>query len=98
MREAEGRILRLPESVSFDRGTFVEPLGSVLRGQHWALTSDGRSVLIIGAGITGLLHIQVARLNGAGFIAVSDINPDRLELASGEKTEALPEAENKAGD
>jgi L-iditol 2-dehydrogenase len=74
-------ILRLPESVSFEIGTFVEPLGSVLRGQQWAPTSDGRSILIIGAGITGLLHIQVARLNGAGFIAISDINPDRLKVA-----------------
>lgn len=74
-------ILRLPESVSFEIGTFVEPLGSVLRGQQWAPTSDGRSVLIIGAGLTGLLHIQVARLNGAGFVAISDINPDRLKIA-----------------
>jgi L-iditol 2-dehydrogenase len=74
-------ILRLPESVSFEIGTFAEPLGSVLRGQQWAPTSDGRSVLIIGAGLTGLLHIQVARLNGAGFIAISDINPDRLKIA-----------------
>lgn len=74
-------MLPLPGPVSFDAGTFVEPLGSVLRGQQWAPTSDGRSVLIIGAGITGLLHVQAARLNGAGFVAVSDINPDRLDLA-----------------
>ncbi|MCE5298817.1 MAG: alcohol dehydrogenase catalytic domain-containing protein [Methanoregulaceae archaeon] len=74
-------MVRLPGSVSFDTGTFVEPLGCVVRGQHWAPTSDGRSVLIIGAGITGLLHTQVARLNGAGLIAVSDINPDRLKVA-----------------
>jgi L-iditol 2-dehydrogenase len=74
-------ILRLPDSVSFDAGTFVEPLGSVVRGQQWAPTSDGRSVLIIGAGITGLLHLQVARLNGAGFIAVSNPSPERLATA-----------------
>ncbi len=74
-------LVRLPGTVSFDAGTFVEPLGCVVRGQRWAPTSDGRSVLIIGAGITGLLHVQAARLNGAGFIAVSDMNPDRLELA-----------------
>lgn len=74
-------VLRLPETVSFDAGTFVEPLGCVVRGQQCAPTSDGRAVLIIGAGITGLLHIQAARLNGAGLIAVSDTNPDRLELA-----------------
>ncbi len=74
-------MLRLPESVSFDLGTFVEPLGCVVRGQQWAPTSDGRSVLIIGAGITGLLHTQIARLNGAGFIAVSNPSPERLEAA-----------------
>jgi L-iditol 2-dehydrogenase len=52
-----------------------------VRGQQWAPTSDGRSVLIIGAGITGLLHLQVARLSGAGFITVSNPSPDRLKIA-----------------
>jgi L-iditol 2-dehydrogenase len=42
---------------------------------------DGRSVLIIGAGITGLLHLKAARMNGAGFIAVSNPSPGRLEVA-----------------
>ncbi|MHC1630117.1 MAG: alcohol dehydrogenase catalytic domain-containing protein [Methanoculleaceae archaeon] len=74
-------ILPLPESVSFDEGTFVEPLGCVARGQQRAPTSDGRSLLIIGAGITGLLHVQVASLSGAGFIAVSDLYHERLEMA-----------------
>lgn len=74
-------MLRLPESVSFDEGTFVEPLGCVVRGQRMAPTGDGRSVLILGAGITGLLHIQAARLNGAGFIAVSNPSPERREAA-----------------
>ncbi|HII75876.1 MAG TPA: alcohol dehydrogenase catalytic domain-containing protein [Methanolinea sp.] len=73
--------LHLPESVSFDEGTFVEPLGCVVRGQRFAPTSDGRSVLILGAGITGLLHLKAARLNGAGFIAVSNPSPDRLKIA-----------------
>jgi L-iditol 2-dehydrogenase len=74
-------MLRLPEQVSFDAGTFVEPLGCVVRGQQLAPTSDGRSVLIIGAGITGLLHLKAARVNGAGFIAVSNPSPDRLKIA-----------------
>jgi len=74
-------MLHLPDSVSFDAGTFVEPLGCVVRGQECAPTADGRSVLIIGAGITGLLHVKAARVNGAGFIAVSNPSPDRLTLA-----------------
>lgn len=74
-------IFKLPDAVSFDEATFVEPLGCVIRGQQFASPSGGKSVLIIGAGLSGLLHVQAARLNGAGFIAVSDINPDRLEIA-----------------
>jgi len=74
-------MLRLPGSVSFDAGTLIEPLGCVVRGQRLAPTGDGRSVLILGAGITGLLHIQAARLNGAGFIAVSNPSPERRAAA-----------------
>jgi L-iditol 2-dehydrogenase len=74
-------LLHLPDSVSFDEGTFVEPLGCVVRGQQRAPVSDGRSVLIIGAGISGLLHLKAARLNGAGFVAVSNPSPERLEIA-----------------
>jgi len=74
-------LLHLPDSVSFDAGTFVEPLGCVVRGQQMAPVSDGRSVLIIGAGIAGLLHLKAARLNGAGFIAVSNPSPERMEIA-----------------
>ncbi|MHC1629374.1 MAG: zinc-binding dehydrogenase [Methanoculleaceae archaeon] len=74
-------MLRLPGSVSFDAGTLIEPLGCVARGQRLAPTGDGRSVLILGAGITGLLHIQAARLNGAGFIAVTNPSPERRTAA-----------------
>lgn len=74
-------IIKLPDSMSFEEGTFVEPLGSVLRGHRWVKVGDGKSVLVIGAGLSGLLHIQTAKTNGAGLIGVSDINLDRLELA-----------------
>ena len=92
-------MLRLPDSVSFDAGTFAEPLGCVVRGQRMAPTGDGRSVLILGAGITGLLHLQAARQNGAGFIAISNPSPERLEAARkfgadatiSAKTEDVPE-------
>jgi L-iditol 2-dehydrogenase len=92
-------LFHLPDSISFDQGTFVEPLGCVLRGQRWAKMGDGKSVLIIGAGLSGLLHVQTANLNGAGMIIVSDINENRLEVAKNlgatytidAKTENVPE-------
>ncbi len=71
----------LPDEVSFDEGTFVEPLGCVIRGQRFANVKKGDSVLIIGSGISGLLHIQLAKMKGAEKVIATDINENRLEAA-----------------
>jgi len=71
----------LPDSVSFEEGTFTEPLACVLRGQRIAQMQPGLSVLVIGSGITGLLHIQLARAMGAGKIVATDVNEYRLKAA-----------------
>ncbi|NWG09906.1 MAG: alcohol dehydrogenase catalytic domain-containing protein [Nitrososphaerales archaeon] len=72
----------LPDSVSFEEGTFTEPLACVLRGQRLAQMQQGLSVLVIGSGITGLLHVQLARAMGAGKIVATDVNEYRLNAAS----------------
>jgi L-iditol 2-dehydrogenase len=74
-------VFSLPEELSFEEGTFVEPLGCVVRGQRLARVSEGDTVLIIGSGISGLLHIQLARAKGAKTIIATDINDYRLEAA-----------------
>ena len=71
----------LPEEVSYEEGTFVEPLGCVLRSQRVAQFKPGDSVLILGAGISGLLHLVTARALGAGRLMATDINPYRLKAA-----------------
>jgi len=71
----------LPDEVSFEEATFVEPLACVLRGQRRSHLQPGQSVLVIGSGISGLLHIQLARALGAGLIVATDINSYRLEAA-----------------
>ncbi|MFC2149350.1 alcohol dehydrogenase catalytic domain-containing protein [Candidatus Auribacterota bacterium] len=76
-------IFPLADNVSFDEGTFIEPLACVLRGQRRAKLSPGQSVLIIGGGISGLLHLKLARALGAGRIFVADILENRLEAARG---------------
>ncbi|TFF97548.1 MAG: alcohol dehydrogenase [Promethearchaeota archaeon] len=88
-------LFKLPDSVEFDEGTFVEPLACVLRGQRWAEVSDGKSVLIIGAGLSGLLHLKTAILNGAGFIAMSDVNMNRLKIAQQHGASAIIDAEKQ---
>ena len=70
-----------PEEVSFEDATFVEPLGCVLRAQQRAALPAGRSVLVLGSGLTGLLHIQLAGALGAGRIMATDMVDYRLEAA-----------------
>ncbi len=72
---------KLPTDVSFDEGSFVEPLACVLRGQRLANIRPGASVLVLGSGISGLLHINLAAATGAGLIAATDLNHYRLQQA-----------------
>ncbi len=71
----------LPKEVSFEDGTFIEPLACVIRAQRVAQFQLGQSVLILGGGISGLLHLLTARALGAGRIIVTDINEYRLNFA-----------------
>lgn len=74
-------IFPLPEEMSFDEATFIEPLACVYRGQRIAGMEMGKSVLVIGSGISGLLHIQLARALGAALIISTDIDPFRMKAA-----------------
>jgi L-iditol 2-dehydrogenase len=73
---------RLPDEMTFDEGSFIEPLACVVRAQRFARLTAGQTVLIIGSGISGLLHIQLARARGAAKILATDINEFRLKSAA----------------
>jgi L-iditol 2-dehydrogenase len=74
-------IYKLPDSMSFEECTFIEPLACVTRGQRLANLQKDDTLLIIGSGISGILHAQLAKFKGIQNILVADINPYRLELA-----------------
>lgn len=74
-------IFPLPDDVPFEQATFIEPLACVLRGQRKAGIKSGQSVLVIGSGISGLLHIKLARASDAGRIVAVDVNEYRLKIA-----------------
>ena len=74
-------IFQLADEVSYEEATFIEPLACVLRGQRQAQMTAGSSVLVIGSGIAGLLHIQLARALGADRVIATDINDYRLKAA-----------------
>lgn len=74
-------IFRLPDEVGFDEATFIEPLACVVRGQRAARFRPGQTVLVIGSGMAGLLHIQLAAAQGAGRVFATDISDYKLAAA-----------------
>jgi len=73
----------LSDDVSFEAGSFVEPLACVVRAQRLAGLRAGDSVAVLGSGISGLLHLLLARATGAGRIFATDIHDYRVQAACG---------------
>lgn len=74
-------VFRLPEPLTFEEGTFVEPLACCVRAQRIAGVHPGASILVLGSGIAGLLHVKLARALGAGRIIAVDIIDSRIDAA-----------------
>ncbi|MCR8825391.1 L-threonine 3-dehydrogenase [Pseudosulfitobacter koreensis] len=74
-------VVPLPDEISDDIGAILDPLGNAV---HTALSFDliGEDVLITGAGPIGIMAAAVARHAGARHVVITDVNPDRLALAS----------------
>ncbi len=71
----------LRAEVSFDEAAMIEPLACVVSGQKRLNIAKGQTVLVLGSGISGLCHVQLAKLAGAKVIA-TDINDYRLGKAA----------------
>ena len=70
----------LPDNMSYEEGTMIEPLACCVRGQRIVNIKKSHTVLVLGSGVSGLLNIQLAKLKGAKVIA-TDINEYRLKKA-----------------
>ena len=71
----------LPDAVSFEQATFIEPLGTAVRALRTVGLKQAQSVLVCGSGVAGLLIIKLARAMGADTIIATDVSPYRLEKA-----------------
>ncbi len=71
---------RLPDNITYDQSTFIEPLACVVRAQRLAGLQNNQNVMVMGCGMSGLLHVKLAGANNCSVIA-TDINPKRLDLA-----------------
>lgn len=82
-REAvqQGNILPLPQNLPFDEATLAEPLSCCINGQEYLNIDMGDTVVVIGAGPIGCMHVELARVSGATKIILADISAKRLNLA-----------------
>ncbi len=71
----------LNQEISYEDAVFIEPLGCVCRAQRQADVNKGQTVLILGSGVSGLLHLQLAKVRGASKVIMTDISKYRLEMA-----------------
>jgi L-iditol 2-dehydrogenase len=71
----------IPKEISYDEGVFIEPLACVIRGIDITDIRPNKTVLVIGCGISGLLHIKLLKMLGAKKIISLDINDYRLKIA-----------------
>ncbi len=77
----QGNVMPLESTVDPAQAALIEPLACVLRGQDALGIQPGETVLVMGAGPIGILHMKLARLRGAGRLLVSEPQAGRLERA-----------------
>ena len=71
----------LEEGVSYEEGALIEPLACVCRAQRRANIKKGQSILILGSGVSGLLHLKLAIAKGVEKIITTDVSEHRMEMA-----------------
>ncbi len=69
-------------AMDFEAAAMVEPVAVAVRAVREGAVGPGSRALVLGAGNIGLLAVQVARVFGAARVAVTDVLPERLELAA----------------
>jgi L-iditol 2-dehydrogenase len=71
----------LPKELTYDDGSFMEPLACCVRGFRQGRYVPGMTVLVLGSGIAGLLNIKLARAYDAGRVLATDISAFRRDAA-----------------
>jgi L-iditol 2-dehydrogenase len=73
--------LRLPHELGDADGVLIEPAACVVKSLRRSGLRPGDTVLVIGLGIMGMMHVQIARHRGAGMIIGADLFEHRARRA-----------------
>ena len=73
--------LKLPDAIDDPNGVLVEPGACVVKSLRRSGLKTGETILIIGLGIMGMMHVRIARHRGAGMIIGADLFEQRARRA-----------------
>lgn len=76
----QGCLIPLPDSMSDEAGTLIEPLSCCVNGMRSIPLEGMNTVAVFGGGIIGVLNGLVAKARGAERVVVLDVAQDRLNL------------------
>lgn len=74
-------LCHLPDAVTFEQAAIVEPLSVALHAVNRTPISVNDTAVVVGAGMIGLLIIQVLRIAGCGHIIAVDLDKGKLDMA-----------------
>jgi L-iditol 2-dehydrogenase len=74
--------VRIPDGVSFEQASFVEPVNTCMKGIERLALDPGETVLVIGQGPIGIILSVLAKRAGATVIT-SDLHEQRLTISKG---------------
>lgn len=74
-------LYKIPDNVSFTQAAMVEPAAVALHAINLTPLQENDAVLVIGAGMVGMLLLQLLKIKGCKTIIAIDPEPDRLERA-----------------
>lgn len=74
-------VIPLPPDIPLEVAALTEPLACVVRAAKKIGLGMAQSVVVLGAGPIGNLHVQLARTLGAAPVIVADLDPGRAALA-----------------
>jgi L-iditol 2-dehydrogenase len=78
---SHGGVIKLPDHISFEEASMIEPLACCIRAWNKIRFKQGDSIAILGAGPTGMMHTMISKAFGMKEIFCLDINDFRLKFA-----------------
>lgn len=77
----QGNLIPISKEIDPAAAALIEPFACVLRGQEALHIQPGESVLVVGAGPIGMMHVMLAQLRGSGVVIVSELITERAAQA-----------------